>query len=446
MKALTCTALAPDFAGVALQDVDIPTIGANEVLVKNRAACVNFPDLLMTEGKYQHRPDLPFVIGMESAGDVVEVGSEVHSVKVGDRVIVGGKSGAFADYRAASAQAVRGIPAGLDYAEGAAHTAGMLTAYVSLVRLGQIAAGETILVHGAAGGVGHAAVQLAKHIGATVIATSASAQKREWLRGNADHVLEPGEALRDDVMAINPKGVDLCFDPIGGDVFDRSVRCMGFGGRYLVIGFTSGRIPEISVNYPLIKGFSIIGVRAGEYGRRFPTEGAENIAAIDALAYWCQVRFGRCGRRASPSEKPQSDWACGDSDVKTDRRRDGWTDTRHSVFPFLHIEGSCRSNSDASEHQLHSLQQSLFFSQLHKKQYIAICNSTAAAQSLPKFDGSGNSPPLPRPPVITNGLHAQRGGRLRLCYSCFVESEYCVPTEAPFLCASLSTIKPSPCG
>jgi NADPH:quinone reductase len=152
------------------------------------------------------------------------------------------------------------------------------------MRLGQLQSGEIVLVHGAAGGVGHAAVQLARHLGATTIATASSTEKRRWLRGYADHVLEPGESLRDDVMAIAPKGVDLCFDPVGGDLFDRSVRCMGFGGRYLVIGFTSGRIPEISVNYPLIKGFSIIGVRAGEYGRRFPARGRENILAIDALA------------------------------------------------------------------------------------------------------------------------------------------------------------------
>ena len=286
MKALICNALAPDLGGVSLADVDIPRIGPNDVLVKNRAACINFPDLLMTEGKYQHRPDLPFIIGMESAGDVVEVGSDVPGIAVGDRVIVGGKSGAFAEYRAAPASLVRPIPAGLDYAEAAAHTAGLLTAYVALVRLGQIRSGETVLIHGAAGGVGLAAVSLAQHMGARVIATSASADKRQWLRDECglEQVLDTGERLRAEVMAIAPKGIDLCFDPVGGDLFDQSVRCMGFGGRYLVVGFTSGRIPNISVNYPLIKGFSIIGVRAGEYGRRFPDQGRENIEAIDALA------------------------------------------------------------------------------------------------------------------------------------------------------------------
>ena len=287
MKAIICSALTPDFSGVSAADVDIPDIGPHDVLVKNRAACVNFPDLLMTEGKYQHRPDLPFIIGMESAGDVVEVGSKVTGISSGDRVIVGGKSGAFAEYRAASAQVVRPIPHGFDYAEAAAHTAGMITAYVALVRLGQIQCGETVLIHGAAGGVGFAAVSLAQHLGARVIATSASPTKRQWLRETCgiEHVVEPGENLRDEVKAItDPAGVALCFDPVGGDLFDQSVRCMGFGGRYLVVGFTSGRIPEISVNYPLIKGISIIGVRAGEYGRRFPEKGVENIAAIDALA------------------------------------------------------------------------------------------------------------------------------------------------------------------
>lgn len=284
MKALLCNALSPDLSGVALADVPVPTIGPHDVLVRNRAACVNFPDLLMTQGGYQHRPQLPFTIGMESAGDIIEVGAAVQDMRVGDAVIVGGKEGAFAEYRAAPATAVRRLPAGLDYVHGAAHTAALLTAYVALVRLSQIDSGETVLVHGAAGGVGHAAVQLARHRGASVIATSASAEKRDWLRGFADHVVTPDHGMRDAVLALAPRGVDLCFDPVGGDVFDQSVRCMAFGGRYLVIGFTSGRIPEISVNYPLIKGFSIIGVRAGEYGRRFPELGADNIAAIDALA------------------------------------------------------------------------------------------------------------------------------------------------------------------
>jgi NADPH:quinone reductase len=287
VKALRCHALTPDLSGVSLDEVEVARPGPHEVLVKNRAACVNFPDLLMTQGGYQHRPELPFIIGMESAGDVVEVGTEVEHIRPGDKVIVGGKSGAFAEYSLTASSSVRPIPEGLDYAEAAAHTTGLLTAYVALVRLGKIAEFDSILIHGAAGGVGSAAVSLAQHLGARVIATASSEAKRQWLHDErkVQFVLSPGEHLRDDVMQIFPNdGVQLCFDPVGGDVFDQSVRCMAFGGRYLVVGFASGRIPEISVNYPLIKGFSVIGVRAGEYGRRFPSLGRENIEAIDALA------------------------------------------------------------------------------------------------------------------------------------------------------------------
>jgi NADPH:quinone reductase len=162
-----------------------------------------------------------------------------------------------------------------------------LTAYVSLVRLGLLQKFQTILIHGAAGGVGYAAVKLAQRLGAIVIATASTEEKRKFLHeaSHVQFVLEPGEHLRDDVMQIKPNdGVDVCYDPVGGDVFDRSVRCMAFGGRYLIVGFASGRIPTINANYPLIKGFSLIGVRAGEYGRQFPGLGKENIQAIDALA------------------------------------------------------------------------------------------------------------------------------------------------------------------
>jgi NADPH:quinone reductase len=285
MKAIVCNALAPDLAGVAIADIDIPKLGSHDVLVANRAACVNFPDLLMTEGKYQHRPELPFILGMESAGDVVEIGNAVEGIQRGDKVIVGGKAGAFAEFRVAPSNMVRPIPTGLNYAEAAAHTTGLLTAYVALVRLGDVQQGEAALIHGAAGGVGFAAVKLAQHLGAKVIATGSTEAKRRFLlEQGVEHVLLPDVQLRDAVMRISPNGVGICYDPVGGDLFDASVRCMAFGGRYLVIGFTSGRIPEISINYPLIKGFSVIGVRAGEYGKRFPALGAQNIEMIDALA------------------------------------------------------------------------------------------------------------------------------------------------------------------
>jgi NADPH:quinone reductase len=287
MKALVCRALAPNFEGVVLEDRPEPVPQKREVLVRMRAASVNFPDVLMAEGKYQFKPELPFVMGMEGAGEVVALGPETDGYAIGDKVLVGARAGTMAEFVAAPVAGVRALPAGLTFAEGAAHTTAMLTAYVSLVRLGQLKNGETILIHGAAGGVGYAAVKLAQQRGATVIATASSEQKRDFLRNtaNVQYVLDPGEHLRDEVMQIKPNdGVDVCYDPVGGDVFDRSVRCMTFGGRYLIVGFASGRIPKIDANYPLIKGFSLIGVRAGEYGRKFPTLGRENIKAIDKLA------------------------------------------------------------------------------------------------------------------------------------------------------------------
>lgn len=287
MKALVCRALAPNYEGVVLEDRTEPVPQRREVLVRMRAASVNFPDVLMAEGKYQFKPELPFVMGMEGAGEIAALGPEAEGFSIGDKVLVGARAGTMAEYVAAPVAGVRPLPAGLSFAEGAAHTTAMLTAYVSLIRLGQLKDNETILIHGAAGGVGFAAVRLAQKLGARVIATASSEEKCAFLKETArvQFVLDPGENLRDDVFRIRPNdGVDVCYDPVGGDVFDRSVRCMRFGGRYLIVGFASGRIPTINANYPLIKGFSLIGVRAGEYGRTYPALGKENIQAIDRLA------------------------------------------------------------------------------------------------------------------------------------------------------------------
>jgi NADPH2:quinone reductase len=186
---------------------------------------------------------------------------------------------------AAPAAALRPKPGALDMAQAASYGAAYLTAYVALVRRGALQRGETLLVHGAAGGVGLAAVDLGKLLGATVIATASTEAKRTFLKQyGADHVLAPSgfrEAVKD---LTGGRGADVIYDPVGGDVFDESVRCIAFDGRLLIIGFTSGRIPSVNVNMPLIKGFSVVGVRAGEYGRQFPERGRENAAAIWAMA------------------------------------------------------------------------------------------------------------------------------------------------------------------
>jgi NADPH2:quinone reductase len=283
MKALVCRELADDIGTLRLEDIELPPIDAGQVRVRIRAAAVNFPDILTVQGKYQHKPALPYIPGTEGAGDVIAVDEGVTNVKAGDRVIVGGL-GCFAEETQVASTAVRPIPSGVGYAAAAGFTAAYLTAYVGLVRRAQTAKSEWLLVHGAAGGVGLAAVDLGKALGAHVIATASTDEKRAFLKSyGADHVL-PSSGFREEVKAVTAgAGADVIYDPVGGDVFDESTRCIAFDGRLLVVGFTSGRIPTISVNIPLIKGFSVMGMRAGEYGRKFPAKGRENIAALDTM-------------------------------------------------------------------------------------------------------------------------------------------------------------------
>lgn len=282
MKAIVCRAISEDIATLCLEEHTLPPLKPHEARVRIRAAAVNFTDILTVQGKYQHKPELPFTPGSEAAGDVVVVGGAVTVVKPGDRVITGGLGG-FAEEMQVSAQSLRQIPDGVDYAAAAGFTVAYLTAYVALVRRAALKEREWLLVHGAAGGVGLAAVDLGKVLGANVIATASTEEKRAFLKSyGADHALAPA-GFRERVKEITGGGADVIYDPVGGDVFDESTRCIAFNGRILIVGFTSGRIPSIGVNMPLIKGYSIMGVRAGEYGRRFPEKGRENMDAIVKL-------------------------------------------------------------------------------------------------------------------------------------------------------------------
>lgn len=284
MKALVCRAISNDLANLALEDVSLPPPGAEELRIRIRAAAVNFPDLLMVRGSYQHKPEAPFIVGGERAGGVSAVGDGVRGFAIGDRVMGGGLTGGFAEECNLSQSALRPIPDGIDFATAAAFTTAYLTAYVALERRAQLQTGEALLVHGAAGGIGLAAVDFGRAIGARVIATASTEEKRAFLAAyGVDHVL-PSSGFREAVKDLTgSRGADVIFDPVGGDAFDESTRCIAFGGRLLAVGFASGRISSIGVNIPLIKGFSLIGVRAGEYGRRFPELGRENIRAIDRL-------------------------------------------------------------------------------------------------------------------------------------------------------------------
>jgi len=285
--------LAPDFAGCAVREVPTPKPGPGEVLVRVKAASVNFPDLLMTRGEYQFKPPLPFTPGLDLSGEIAELGEGVGGWKVGDAIVGGARLGGFAEYAVLSAEALKPKPERLTFAQGAAYGAAYLTAYVALVRRAQVQPGEWVLVHGSAGGVGLAAVDLARVLGAKVIATSASDEKLKVIADEyaPDATVNVTGGFRERVKEITGgRGADVIYDPVGGDVFDESIRCIAFDGRLLVIGFTSGRIPTLPVNMPLIKGFSVMGVRAGEYGRQFPDKGRENADAVWALANEGKIR------------------------------------------------------------------------------------------------------------------------------------------------------------
>lgn len=284
-KAAVVNSLSNDLNSVEIIELKREALKPNEVRVQIKAASVNFPDLLMTQGLYQYKPEPPFTLGMESSGLIVEIGNNVDSFAIDDEVIVSGKTGSFAEEIIATEDLIRMKPKSLNWEQAASFTVAYLTAYVALVCKGNIQDGETLLVHGAAGGVGLAAVDLGRYFGANVIATSGSSKKREFLSSyGAPHAL-PDNGFKDKVKELTSgNGADIIYDPVGGDVFDESIRCIGWNGRLLIIGFTSGRIPSINVNMPLIKGFSVVGVRGGEYGRRNPVKGQQNMDAIDQLA------------------------------------------------------------------------------------------------------------------------------------------------------------------
>lgn len=290
MRAAVCQDLSEDLSGLQMASVPAPDPRPGEVRIKVEAASVNYPDLLLCQGKYQLKLEPPFVPGLDFAGTVEALGDGVTEWSVGDAVAGGVRHGAFAEYVVSPAATLQSKPDEMSFEMASAFQAAYLTAYVALARRGNLQSGETLLVHGASGGVGLAAVDVGRLLGATVIAASGSQEKRVKLEAyGADHVIDPAPGFRHRVKALTGgRGADVIFDPVGGDIFDESARCIAFGGRLLVIGFTSGRIATISSNIPLIKGFSVVGVRAGEYGRQYPQKGVEILGTI-----WGWAREGK---------------------------------------------------------------------------------------------------------------------------------------------------------
>lgn len=285
-RRVVCRELGPP-ESLQLESFGPVPLAPGEVRVAVHAAGINFPDVLMAAGEYQLKPPLPFTPGVEAAGDVVEVGADVSGVAVGDRVIVKMRHGAYADQAVVTPSQLTPLPQAFDYAEGATFLAGHGTAYHALIDRGQIQPGEVLLVHGAGGGVGLAAVEMGKMLGATVIAAASSEEKLAVAQARgADHLVLYGrEPFRDAVKRITDgRGADVVFDPVGGEIFENSVRCIAWGARLLVIGFTGG-IGLARTNLLLIKGASVLGVRAGEAVRRNPTLGE---VRLKALLQWAE--------------------------------------------------------------------------------------------------------------------------------------------------------------
>jgi NADPH2:quinone reductase len=281
MRALVCHALSADRSGLRFEpDWPEPAApGPGEVMVAISRAALNYPDLLMLSGGYQFRPSLPFIPGTEACGTVIAAGEGAEAL-IGVRVIVGGRGGCFAERLTLPASGVRAVPPRLDDAEAAAFTVGALTAWVGLMTRGRLQAEETVLVTGAGGGMGLAAVALAVHEGAHVIAAGSSAARLAMAREAGAH-----ETIVIDRSApvFARRDVDVVFDPVGGAVTLPAIRTLRRGGRYLIIGFVGGAV-AVPTNRALLQEIEIIGVRAGEFGRQDPAAARRHMAAIDARA------------------------------------------------------------------------------------------------------------------------------------------------------------------
>lgn len=260
-----------------------PRPGPEEALMRVRAVALNYPDLLMLSGGYQYKPPLPFVPGMEGVGEVLAVGESGDPGLIGQRMIMGSRAGLLAEQVVCPLAAMRPVPEGMSDAEAAGFTVGAKTAWVGLVTRGQLAAGEELLVLGATGGMGLMAVAMGKALGARVTAATSSAAKVSVLeQAGADDVLVLDRS-DPDLSAV--KGcMDVVFDPVGGPLVRPAISSLRWRGRYLVIGFVGGPPVAVPTNLALLKGIDIVGVRAGEYGRRDPESEVRHLEAIDALA------------------------------------------------------------------------------------------------------------------------------------------------------------------
>jgi len=303
MKAVVCEAFGgPEV--LALREVpDPPAPGPDELQVRIQARGVQYVDVLMLAGKYQFRPEPPFIPGSEGVGEVVAVGPGITGLQPGDRVMSRQRLGAFAELGNCKAEDCDPIPAAMSLEQAAVFRNSYHTAHHALLQRGRLKAGERVLIHGAAGGIGLPAIQIAKLYGAQVIATASTDEKRTvCLEEGADFAIDYQAGFRDKVMELTGgRGVDIVYDPVNGATFEESLRCLAWGGRILILGFLGGAPAAARTNYLLIKGIEAIGVRIGGLIEAHPDIAAENIKTLVRLAgegklkprIWCRLPLER---------------------------------------------------------------------------------------------------------------------------------------------------------
>jgi len=272
MKAIVCNNFGP-IKNIEYKEVEEPSVQEDSILIKVKSVGVNFPDGLLVQGKYQLKPDTPFIPGMEVAGEVIEIGSNVINFKLGDRVAALSQLNGYAEKAAVKTSSTFKIPENMSYDDACALLCAYGTSHYALKQRGQLKKGETLVVLGASGSTGIAAIQIGKIMGAKVIAVASNNEKQKIAKENGADLSTGYDNLKEKLKEISAgKGVDVIFDPVGGDTFDTIARTMARKGRLLVIGFASGSIPKLAVNLALVKEFSVVGVFWGAFTRAEPDE------------------------------------------------------------------------------------------------------------------------------------------------------------------------------
>ena len=280
MKAIVCNNFGP-IKNIEYKDVKEPKIEENGVIIEVQSVGVNFPDGLLVQGKYQLKPETPFIPGMEVAGEIIEIGSKTSKFKIGDRVAALTQLNGYAEKVVVKESSVFNIPVKMSFDHSCALLCAYGTSHYALKQRGKLQKDELLVVLGASGSTGIAAIQIGKIMGARVIAVSSSSEKQRIAKENGADISIGYDNLKEELKTIsNGKGVDVIFDPVGGDVFDTVARTMARNGRLLVIGFASGTIPKLAVNLALVKEFSVVGVFWGAFTRGDTEEYKKNMIEL----------------------------------------------------------------------------------------------------------------------------------------------------------------------